>query len=141
MDAAGNLYGTAANGGTDGSGVVFKLAPKPAGGWGLHVAHQFKGGKDGANPWAGLIFDAAGNLYGTTLHGGIVGCGNFFQYGCGTVFEVTPKPDGSWGEHVMYRFRGHKVDGFPYAGLVFDTAGNLYGTASYWWGTVFEITP
>src|SRR5580658_7143427 len=86
------------------------------------VLHAFYG-SDGYQPYAGLIFDAAGNLYGTTLEGG-TGC----QIGCGTVFKLSPNADGSWTESVLHSFNGS--DGaYPYAGLIFDAAGSLYGTA------------
>jgi hypothetical protein len=91
-------------------------------------------GTDGYNSAAGLIFDAAGNLYGTTKYGGS-------DYGCGTVFELI-KPatnGGSWSEETLYSFDPSCKDGgHPTTGLIFDGAGNLYGTAG---GIVFELTP
>ena len=85
------------------------------------VLHNFQSNfRDGFNPDAGLIFDGSGNLYGTTFYGG--------TYGAGTVFELTPAKGGGWTEKVLHNF-GKGMDGFyPYAGLVFDAAGNLYGT-------------
>jgi uncharacterized repeat protein (TIGR03803 family) len=146
FDAAGNLYGTTVGGGTNcppfGCGTVFELTPTAGGGWTEKVLHSFGNGTDGANPFAGLIFDAAGNLYGTTYGGGTYRCG---ASGCGTAFELTPAAGGSWTETVLYSFsRGN--DGFePEAGLIFDSAGNLYGTTAvggtYDGGTVFELTP
>ena len=93
-------------------------------------------GTDGAGPYAGLIFDAGGNLYGTTAEGG--------TYGVGTVFEVTPAAGGGWTEKVLHSFNG--TDGYyPLASLIFDAAGNLYSTTqyggAYGYGTVFELTP
>jgi uncharacterized repeat protein (TIGR03803 family) len=87
LDAKGNLWGTASAGGTDGDGTVFKL--RPAGkSWSSTVLHDFTGSPDGSRPSASLIFDAAGNLFGTTEQSGTgQACGN---YGCGTVFEVSP---------------------------------------------------
>ena len=109
------------------------------------VLYKFTG-KDGGAPRGGVIWDAAGNLYGTTEVGG----GGTCQYGCGTVFELTPKAGGGWAEKVLYRFTNSQKDGhYPEAGLVFDSAGNLYGTTGNGGGgtcqsgcgTVFELTP
>ena len=88
-------------------------------------------------PSATPIFDAAGNLYGTTAIGG--GEGNE-----GTVFELTPAPGGGWTEQLLYSFSVQSGDGWmPLSNLIFDTAGNLYGTTqyggSYEGGTVFEL--
>jgi uncharacterized repeat protein (TIGR03803 family) len=107
------------------------------------VLHKFKG-KDGARPEAGLIFDAAGSLYGTTTMGGMTPttCG---AVGCGTVFKLTPNKDGSWTEKVLYYFcslTGCRDGIFPgNASLIFDTAGNLYGTTNGGGGVVFKLTP
>jgi uncharacterized repeat protein (TIGR03803 family) len=136
FDAAGNLYGTTVGGGTYRGGAVFELTPTAGGGWTEQVLHSFGNGADGAELYAGLIFDAAGNLYGTTQYGG--------TYGCGTVFQLTPTGGGGWTELVLLNFNG--TDGFePEAGLIFDAAGNLYGTTyqggGYGVGTVFELTP
>ena len=117
------------------------------------VLHSFGKGKDGVEPFAGLIFDAAGNLYGTTSEGGTGPCkgGNGLPIGCGTVFELMPGAHGNWTEKVLHSFQLN--DGaYPQAGLIFDTAGNLYGTtwgggaylscdAGLGCGTVFELTP
>src|ERR1035437_6510944 len=95
------------------------------------VLHNFNNnGTDGLEPYAGLIVDAAGNLYGTTSQGGTgSNCGAF---GCGTVFELTPAAGGGWTETVLYSFNYNGTDGAgPLAGLIFDAAGNLYGTTSY----------
>src|ERR1035438_2205675 len=76
---------------------------------------------DGAYPQAGLISDAAGNRYGTTVQGG--------TYNSGTVFELTPAAGGGWTEKVLHNFNYNGTDGnYPYAGLIFDAVGNLYGT-------------
>ncbi len=143
FDAAGNLYGTTYAGGAYGKGNVFKLTPNADGTWTLHVLHQFTGGKDGSMPLAGVIFDAAGNLYSTTYQGG--------AYGYGVVFKLTPTATGGWHETVLHAF--HDSPGaYPGGGpnvaggtLVFDGSGNLYGTTSgdgsKTFGTVFEITP
>jgi uncharacterized repeat protein (TIGR03803 family) len=142
FDTAGNLYGTTLYGGGKcslGCGAVFKLSPG-SGGWTGSVLHSFTGGKDGANPSAGLIFDAAGNLYGTTTAGGPSYCSG---YGCGVVFELTPTADGSWKERVLHHFTGGRDGGEPTAGLIFGPTGNLYGTTLLWGhygnGVVFKL--
>jgi uncharacterized repeat protein (TIGR03803 family) len=150
FDQAGNLFGTTAGGGAhNGSGTVFKLTPNQNGGWTESVLYRFcslANCADGASPFAGLIFDQAGNLYGTTGYGGAHGV-----YGVGgTVFKLTPNQNGRWTEHVLYSFcsRPGCVDGVqPFAGLIFDQAGNLYGTTEYGGaaysnnasGTVFKL--
>ena len=141
FDAAGNLYGTTSRGGTGGFGVrgggtVFKLTPNGDGSWTESVLHNFTLYSHGVVPNAGLIFDAAGNLYGTAASGG--------AYGRGTVFRLTPKRDGSWRQRVLHSFNGSDGGG-PSGGLTFDAAGNLYGTTAgggkYTHGTVFELMP
>ena len=139
FDAAGNLYGTAASGGTYSYGTAFELTPAAGGTWTEKVLWNFGSGADGSYPQGGLIFDAAGNLYGTTTSGG--------AHGPGTVFELMPAGGGTWSERVVHSF-GNGADGSgPYAGLIFDAAGNLYGTThqggtyGYPGGTVFELTP
>jgi len=138
VDAAGNLYGTTTYGGhhcCGGYGTVFELTPTGAGSWTEKVLHSFEG-KDGEQPWAGLVLDASGNLYGTTYEGG--------AYGVGTVFELSPAVGGSWTETLLHSF--HAMGGSnPVAGLIVDAAGNLYGTTAvggaHGYGTVFEIIP
>jgi uncharacterized repeat protein (TIGR03803 family) len=129
FDTAGNLYGTTAAGGAYGYGVVFKLTPNSDGSWTESVLYSFTGGADGADPFAGLIFDSAGNLYGTTVSGGLASCSQWFTQGCGLVFELTPNLDGTWNEEVLYSFTGGKDGANPMAVLALDSAGNLYGTA------------
>jgi len=128
FDAAGSLYGTTIS-------DVFKLTPKPDGTWTPNVLYTFTGGADGGSPYAGLVFDAAGNLYGTTVNGG--------TYGYGVVFQLTPKPDGSWTETVLHQFTGGKDGSNPYDTLSFNNTGDLYGTASsggaYGYGVVFKL--
>ena len=144
IDAAGDLYGTASMGGSKGCGVVFKLSPTSTR-WTESVLHTFgmwPNSRDGCDPAAGLIFDAAGNLYGTTVDGGGgIGCSS-----CGVVFKLTPTSTG-WKETVLHHFGAwaKSRDGaFPEAGLVMDSAGNLYGTTVSGYpisrGDVFEIT-
>jgi uncharacterized repeat protein (TIGR03803 family) len=143
-DAAGNLYGVTQFGGVstgDGWGVVYKLSPGSGGSWNETVLYAFTGGADGGSPEAALTIDAAGNLYGTTQAGGLFDCEQY----CGVVFEVSPNSNGTWSEKVLHSFTG-APDGFaPVNGVVFDKAGNLYGTTGAGgqngWGTVFELTP
>ena len=144
MDASGNPYGTTSRGGgstlcTFGCGTVFKLTPS-GGTWTETVLYVFTGGSDGGLPQAGLVIDPSGNFYGTTLWGGIH-CSV-----CGTVFEVSPGSGGTWTETVPHSFGGFASDGTnPAASLVFDSAGNLYGTTVgggyYGHGTAFELSP
>jgi uncharacterized repeat protein (TIGR03803 family) len=133
-DAAGNLYGTTYYGGvsgncTDGCGTVFKLDTTGK----ETVLHSFVGRADGANPAAGLIRDPVGNLYGTTAYGG--------RSGFGTVFKLDPNGK----ETLLHSFIGTPDGATPYANLVRDAAGNLYGTTfhggAYRFGTVFKLTP
>jgi uncharacterized repeat protein (TIGR03803 family) len=137
-DAAGNLYGMAQAGGVHGYGVVFKLAPDGKGGWTETVLHAFDG-VDGSQPVASLVFDKAGNLYGTTSFGGAQ------AYGRGNVFKLSPNSDGTWTETVLLTFNGG--NGWrPLGGLTFDAAGNLYGTtdeggASGYFGNVYKLSP
>ena len=140
-DAAGNLYGTTFAGGKAGRGVVFKLTrpATSAGAWIEQVLYSFRTGSDGANPVAGVTFDAAGNLNGTTSAGG--------TYGHGTVFQLAPSASG-WTEKILHSFALESDGGVPYAGIVVDAKGNLYGAAtdggggaSAGGGTVFELTP
>jgi len=140
FDQAGNLYGTTAGGGAhNDSGTVFQLTPNHNGGWTERVLHSFcprTNCTDGADPKAGLIFDQAGNLYGTTFVGG--------AQGWGTVFQLTPKQNGGWTEQVLHSFVD-EPGAFPLSGLILDKAGNLYGTTFGDSGTIvgsaFEITP
>jgi uncharacterized repeat protein (TIGR03803 family) len=125
-----DLYGTTANGGASGSGTVFKIDKTGK----ETVLHSFAGGADGEKPVASLIHDAAGNLYGTTEFGG--------TSSRGTVFKL----DATGKETVLHSFAGYPTDGsYPFAGLVRDAAGNLYGTTlgggASGLGTVFKIAP
>ena len=152
LDSAGNIYGTTADGGEAGCGVVYRLSPM-AGEYQETILHSFNKfvhrNKDGCNPGSYLIFDAAGNLYGTTNKGGGGGVnGTFCDNGCGTVFKLTPEKHGKYKESVIHSFPGTKgnTDGRnPVGGLVFDSAGNLWGSTSVGGvggaGTVFELTP
>src|ERR1700722_4529662 len=114
LDAAGNLYGTASSGGASYNGVVFKISTS-----GVQTGlHNFNGGTDGGNPEGGLVTDKAGNLYGTTMAGGVAGAGTVF------VIPAAGK------ERVLYSFTGVPDGLNPEAGLVRDASGNLYGTTT-----------
>jgi uncharacterized repeat protein (TIGR03803 family) len=154
-DDAGNLYGTTEVGGSSGGcgssgcGTVFEVSPSSGGSWTEKVLYSFcsvSGCADGENPlFAGLVRDAAGNLYGTTVFGGSYR--NCNGDACGVVFKL----DQTGSETVLHSFTGGADGSSPKAGLTTDAAGNLYGTAGYGGdtkcdppygcGTVFEITP
>ncbi len=147
FDQAGSLYGATYKGGKYGEGTVFKLTPGSGGIWSKRVIHQFKGkkGGDGSNPYAGVVFNTAGNLYGTTYDGGGGRC-SYQGPGCGTVFKLVPNSKGGWTEQILHRFdSGAAIS--PETAVLFDAAGNLYATTSnegydyHTNGTVFEITP
>jgi uncharacterized repeat protein (TIGR03803 family) len=145
MGPNGVLYGTTHNGGAGeecnqlhGCGVIYSLEPR-AGNmlapWEETVLYAF-GGNNGANPdYGDVVFDHAGNLYGTTRNGG--------TYGQGAVYELT-SGGGSWTEAVLHSFTGLPDGGTPLNGPVFDQAGNLYGTTNAGgangWGTVYRMT-
>jgi len=153
FDHAGNLYGTTAFGGNTasdcnrmGCGTVFELVRNPDGTWTETVLYAFcsvgTNCTDGYNPTTALLFDAAGNLYGTTLSGG--------ANGWGEVYELTPNGQGQpWTANVLYSFCPLPFcsDGSdPSGALAMDEAGNLYGTtasggANNFNGTVFELSP
>ena len=139
IDASGNLYGTALNTLFSGSnGIVFELV-NSSGTYTETVLHSFTNAPDGAQPNGGLVIDAAGNLYGTTQNGGVYVASG----GNGTVFELV-NSSGTYTETVLHSFANTLTDGGgPYAGLVSDAAGNLYGTTlrggNQLEGTVFEL--
>ena len=204
MDARGNLYGTTFKGGQnyDDGGVAYKVS-HAQGGWVSNLLTEFNPGQNGYAPQARLTFGPnSATIYGTTEFGGNDGCSG---YGCGTVFELTPRttpppgepgfderttiyrfsgPDGNWplgevifdpngnifgttpdgGTHdggtvfelarvgtqwrhsVLYNFTGFADGAQPLAGLIMDSAGNLYGTndqggGSCYCGVVFELSP
>jgi len=131
-DAEGNLYGTAAAGGSGGGGTVFEFSPSGSG-WNFSVLHSFSGTE---GPVAGLTMDANGNLYGTTLHDG--------SFGYGNVFRLT-KSNGYWNYVSLHDFSGGADGWASYSTVLIDAAGNLYGTAALGGaiggGVVWEITP
>jgi len=140
LDAAGNLYGTTADGGTDGSGTVFQLVSSGTG-WTENILHSFTG-LDGYGPYGGLTFDNAGNLYGTTAYA---------SGGNGTVFELSPS-GGQWDFTTLYSLTsGAPTVPGPVGTLLLDSSGNLYGTTfeggiagcglGFGCGTVFELSP
>jgi hypothetical protein len=139
FDSHGNMYGANVNGGA-GYGVVYEMTPS-AGGWDYQVLYTFTGGEDGANPASPLLFDSAGNLYGTAMTGGHPGCGGF---GCGVVFKMSPSASG-WTETPIYSFTDGTDGAQPTSGLIADSAGNLYGDTggsdANGGGTVFELSP
>ena len=162
FDSSGNLYGTTSSGGDAGCGIVYELTPTTSGQWKetiLHNFNTFTGNNDGCSPYSYLVFDSQGNLYGTTKEGGGGATNTFCDRGCGTVFKLSPQANGKWAETVIHSFPGTagNFDGQnPYSGLVFDNAGNLWGTTQAGGtggvvcnpfgsppgcGTVFELSP
>ncbi len=135
----GNIYGTTGNGGMYDSGIAFELTPSGSS-YTETILHSFGSGTDGANPEAGMVLDAAGNVYGTTAYGGTEReCND----GCGTLYQLMPS-NGSWVENVLVNFK--RPTGYlPYSDLIRDAAGNLYGTTiaskQYNNGAVFKLAP
>ncbi|PYV61597.1 MAG: hypothetical protein DMG97_42650 [Acidobacteria bacterium] len=145
MDKEGNLYGTTTEGGAENCaffgeiiscGTLFKVDTTGK----ETVLYTFTGFADGANPYAGLIMGKQGNLYGTTAYGGTSNCPGIVGFnGCGTVFKL----DTSENETVLHSFTGAPDGANPFAGLIMDKDGNLYGTTSgggrLGYGTVFKL--
>lgn len=131
LDAAGNVYGTTRFGGASGSGTVYQLLA--GSGWAENILYSFPSG----NPYlpGSVTFDSSGNLYGTTANGPGLAFG-------GTAFELSA---GSWSYNLLYTFSGHSFGCGPSDKLIFDQAGNLYGTTAcdgaYNYGSVFKLTP
>jgi uncharacterized repeat protein (TIGR03803 family) len=136
ISKAGVFFGTTQGAGLFGNGTVFRLK-NISGIWTYTTLYNFTGGDNGSAPEAGLAFDAAGNLYGTTTFGGLDTVG--------TVFMLTPAKKGPWPISILHDFTGAADGAEPIAHLSFDESGNLFGTASsggeYGDGTVFELTP
>lgn len=149
MDSAGNLYGTTADGGANNGGTVFELSPAGDGAYTENVLYSFcsTGGKnctDGQGPFGGVVMDSDGDLYGTTSTGGAN------PIGAGVVFELIPNESKtSYTEQVLYNFCAQSgcADGItPYAGLLIDSSGDLFGTtvgggSGNSGGVVYELTP
>lgn len=141
VDAAGNLYGTTWLGGATNNGSVFELSPPKKRGstWTFTTLYSFAGSADGSQPATPLTVDAAGDLYGTTQSGGSGNCG------CGTVFQLSPQPDGTWTETTLYNFPGpNGYSAGSLSGVTLDTIGALYGTTfidspASNAGTVFQL--
>ena len=131
FDTAGNLYGTAVQGGSSGYGTVFELSPS-GGGWTEKVLYNFQSAGDGSYPRAGLVIDQSGNLYGATSNGG--------AGGGGTVYELSPSGD-EWSLTTLYSFSGSG----PWASLTMDASGNIYGTTygdgAHGLGSIFKLIP
>jgi hypothetical protein len=150
LDANGNIYGTAQSGGTSGVGLVYELSPNSGGTWQETVLYSFTGLADGGYPSGNLVFDQAGNLYGSNSGDGnqrTEACQN--TGGCGVIFKLSPESGGKWGFHLLHTFSGGR-DGVGSAWLTFDPAGNLFGAAAGAWegfelpsapGLVFRLTP
>jgi uncharacterized repeat protein (TIGR03803 family) len=143
LDQAGNLYGNIGPGEYS-EGAVTELV-RGSDGWTQSYLYSFCQEAycpDGSTPVSGVIFDSAGNLYGSTEYGGT---GQLGGLGGGTAYELKHKPDGTWQHVVLHNFPAFRGDGFyVYNGLVLDKSGNLYGAAaqggSIDCGTVFKLT-
>jgi uncharacterized repeat protein (TIGR03803 family) len=137
---AGSFYGTTYGAGSE-LGTIFKLKPV-GGGWILNTLYRFQGGSDGSGPLGRVAVASDETLYGTTYQGGS-GYG-ICNGGCGTIFHLTPGATvpfsalSQWSEAVLYRFTGTTDGGGPRGDLLFDPAGNLYGTG-YYPGVVYEL--
>jgi uncharacterized repeat protein (TIGR03803 family) len=138
LDGAGNLYGTASYGGSVGMGTVFKLTDRPSG-WALTTLYSFSGGSDGAIPLGGVIFGPDGSLYGDTSAGG--------DSGYGTVFNLKPQPrvcnstECPWLKTTLYQFTDEQDGSAPMGNLLANAAGDLFGTTSGPFGSVYKLTP
>ncbi len=133
FDSAGNLWGTTLAGGANGFGVLYKLV-KGTNGWSQSVLGSFSA-HTGENPYAGVVFDNAGNIYGTTSYAGF--------YGGGTVYELV-KSGKTYAPRIVFSFNGED-GGEPLSSLIVDNAGYLYGTTVVGGttgnGAVVEVNP
>jgi uncharacterized repeat protein (TIGR03803 family) len=140
FDQSGNLFGTTSSGGTGGyGGVVFELSPDGSGGWTETVLHTFgqNGITDGYSASGSLVFDKAGNLYGTTTNGGL--------HSAGVVYELSPVTGGGWTYSVIHNFGVSKNDGGAPTGVTIDSVGSLYGTTysggAHGGGVAYQLIP
>ncbi len=148
-DSSGNMYGTTFVGNSMPYGSVFEESPASTGGWKETILFNFNG-NDGSGPSGPMILDSKGNLYGVTSNGGDESCGSG-NPGCGVVFElIRPTEGGAWKEVVLHEFSGGSDGRYPEGNLVFDSAGNLFGTTAngggtgcsgLGCGTVFRLKP
>jgi uncharacterized repeat protein (TIGR03803 family) len=140
VDTHGTIYGVTELGGKYGAGVAFSMS-KAGNTWNFTTLYAFQGLPDAGFPYGGVIADARGTLYGTTYFGGVNGLGSVFEIAAGATVK-TP-----WQESVLYSFQGDTDSSFPTSALVFDAAGNLFGTGSTGGnpscdcGAIFELTP
>jgi len=138
FDPQGNLFGSTYLGGANGEGTVFELTPQQ-GSWRETVIHSFANDENGRSPLGGVVTDNIGNVFGTTWRAG--------SADAGTAFELSPGAAGNWNFKLLHAFKGEQDTGFPVASMIFDSAGNLYGTEEgdgYNWpsvGSVFRLTP
>jgi uncharacterized repeat protein (TIGR03803 family) len=147
LGEAGNLYGNIGPGDYFGAGAIGELSPG-SNGWTYTQLYSFCSQsrcQDGYGPLAPPIWDTHGNLYGTTYYGGIGQPNCWDSRGCGVVFEMTPKSNGTWKYHILHRFASFPHDGqSPAAGLAMDASGNLYGDTelggAHGKGTIFKMT-
>jgi len=138
FDAQGDLFGSTYSGGANGEGTIFELTPGQGGAWQEGIIYSFANDNNGRSPLGGVVFDGAGNLYGTTWRAG--------SSDAGTVFELSPGSGGGWDFELLHTFDGDQDVGNPVATMVMDSKGNLYGTAEgdgYVWpsiGSVFKLS-
>jgi uncharacterized repeat protein (TIGR03803 family) len=143
MDKLGNLYGQIGRGNYFNIGAIGELS-RGSDGWAYTDLANFNP-TVGYSPWAPPIWDGKGDLYGTTVYGGISKPPCYDTEGCGVIFGVTHNRDGTWIYHIVHRFGSSSTDGLSsYGGLVMDASGNFYGTTLgggiYGYGTVFRLT-
>jgi uncharacterized repeat protein (TIGR03803 family) len=140
FDQSGNLYGSTIGGGLYPNGTVFEMT-NSGGVWAYTIAYNFGSiPHDGYYSASPLVFDADGNLYGTTQQGG--------THGEGTVFQLVRSQSGVWTENQLYSFQGGTDGAYPQGNIALDSEGNIYGTTTsggsssgYGYGTVFQVAP